>query len=81
MRSTRSSEFDILSQGEDDTSDSTSDTVLPSQDDGSASAKWEWRFGLVLEDAHNTKGEELARMEVYVVDQDAECLLKQDAEE
>lgn len=46
--------------------------------------KWEWRFGLVLEDASEervSKGEERARMEVYVAEQDAEFLLKLDAEE
>ncbi len=46
--------------------------------------KWEWRFGLVLEDASEEKipqSEERASMEVYVAEQDAEFLLKLDAEE
>ena len=45
--------------------------------------KWEWRFALVLEDASDekvSKGEERAKMTVYVVAQDAEFLLKLDAE-
>ncbi len=43
--------------------------------------QWEWRFGLVLEDAKGSKYEENAQMRVYVADQDAVFLLKLDAEE
>lgn len=46
--------------------------------------KWEWRFALVLEDADSpapAKGEERAKMTVYVAQQDGEFLLKEDAVE
>lgn len=46
--------------------------------------KWEWRFALVLEDADSpapAKGEERAKMTVYVAQQDGDFLLKEDAVE
>ena len=76
------SEFDLLSDhGESDRGSSSGET---SSRDGSGSAverQWEWRFGLILEDALGPASEAKATMEVYVVGRDAECLLKLDAEE
>lgn len=74
------SEYDILSdaEGSEDGSDSGSqsaDTISEIEDD----PPWEWRFGLVLEDAMGPKTSEKATMKVYVAGQDAECLLKLDA--
>lgn len=41
---------------------------------------WEWRFGLVLEDAMGSRNEKKDTMTVYVADKDAEFLLRLDAE-
>jgi len=90
VRLPKPSEFDALSDHEpSDTDTDTSSQVLPRDSNGMTEEnederKWEWRFGLVLEDASEEKipkGEERARMEVYVAEQDAEFLLKLDAEE
>ncbi len=62
---------------DNDDSDSTTDDE---SDDGQEENRWEWRFGLVLEDAMARRNEEKAIMKVYVAEQDAEFLLKLDAE-
>ncbi|KAL6721544.1 hypothetical protein ACLMJK_000648 [Lecanora helva] len=77
----KSTEFDILSdagssQGESDSGTSSSDI-----DSGQGDRRWEWRFLLKLEDAMGPKNDEKASMDVYVAGQDAECLLKLDAED
>lgn len=77
----RASEYAILS--EDECSESASDEQNNDLDDRSEAedAQWEWRFGLVLEDALVTRHQEKATVEVYVSGQDAEGLLKLEAEE
>lgn len=76
--SQRPSEYAVLSEYEDSgSSDGRSDGGVGDEED----RRWEWRFGLVLEEASGGKQEEKARMTVYVADQDAEFLLKLDAEE
>ena len=83
MRRSRSSEYDILS--DDECSESGSDQPSNDLDDGSetGSGQWEWRFGLVLEDALSARNQhqERATVQVYVTGQDAEGLLKLEAEE
>lgn len=90
VRLPKPSEFDALSDHEPSDSDSdTSSQISPRGGNGMTEEdederKWEWRFGLVLEDASEEKipkSEERASMEVYVAEQDAEFLLKLDAEE
>lgn len=75
VRCRRRSEFDVLSENEDD--DTTDD-----QSDGSEEEErgWEWRFGLVLEDAMGSKNEKKDTMTVYVADKDADFLLRLSAE-
>ncbi|MCJ1465749.1 hypothetical protein MMC07_004368 [Pseudocyphellaria aurata] len=75
VRCRRRSEFDVLSEIEDN--DTTDD-----QSDGSEEEErgWEWRFGLVLEDAMGSKHEKKETMKVYVADKDADFLLKLSAE-
>jgi len=78
----KSSEYDILSDVGSNGSDTES--ALGGQNESSGlddERGWEWRFGLVLEDAMGPRSEEKATVEVYVAGQDAECLLKLDAEE
>lgn len=75
VRCRRKSEFDVLSENEEnDTTDDQSDG-LDKEERG-----WEWRFGLVLEDAMGSKNEKRDTMTVYVADKDAEFLLKLTAE-
>lgn len=75
-------EYACLSDAGD--SRSESESVSQISDAGCHSQReerqWEWRFGLVLEDAMGSKSEETESMIVYVAGQDAECLLKLDAE-
>lgn len=78
MPCAKSSEYDILSDREDSESGGESEDVDSEVGDG---RRWEWRFGLVLEDASGPKNGAKATMEVYVAGQDAEFLLKLDAEE
>ena len=59
-------------------SDTTDDDESDGLDD--QGRHWEWRFGLVLEDAMGSQGERKTTMEVYVADKDADFLLKLDAE-
>lgn len=77
----RASEYAILS--EDECSESASDQQSNDLDDRSEAedTQWEWRFGLVLEDALGSRHQEKATVEVYVTGQDAEGLLKLEAEE
>ena len=77
----RASEYDILS--EEGRSESESDYQSNDLDDRSEAehTQWEWRFGLVLEDALGARQQERATIEVYVAGQDAEGLLKLEAEE
>lgn len=77
----RASEYGILS--EDECSESASDQQRNNLDDRSEAedAQWEWRFGLVLEDALGARNGEKANIEVYVTGQDAEGLLNVEAEE
>lgn len=65
----------MLSENEEN--DSTDDQIerLDKEERG-----WEWRFGLVLEDAMGSKNEKRDTMTVYVADKDAEFLLKLTAE-
>lgn len=76
------SEFACLSDADDSQDENESESEF--SDTGSQVQKedrrWEWRFCLVLEDALGPKGEEKETMQVYVAGQDAECLLKLDAE-
>lgn len=66
----------MLSENEDDdTTDNQSDGP-----DDEEERQWEWRFGLVLEDAMGSKNEKKDTMTVYVADKDAEFLLKLNAE-
>ncbi len=90
VRLPKPSEFDALSDHEpSDTDTDASSQPSPRHGNGITEEdederKWEWRFGLVLEDGSEEKvpkGEERAKMEVYVAEQDAEFLLKLDAEE
>lgn len=75
VRSRRQSEFDVLSENEEnETTDDQSDG-LEDEERG-----WEWRFGLVLEDAMGSRNEKKDTMTVYVADKDAEFLLRLDAE-
>lgn len=74
VRCPRPSEFDILTDIDDD--NTTDDNSDGSEDE---EMRWEWRFGLVLECAMTRRNEEKARMKVYVADKDAEFLLKLDA--
>ncbi|KAK4694923.1 protection of telomeres protein 1, partial [Lecanoromycetidae sp. Uapishka_2] len=79
----RNSEYDILSDAGSISNESDDDDPAASHDNDSGiedERRWEWRFGLVLEDAMGSKSEKKATMEVFVVGQDAECLLKLDAE-
>lgn len=83
VRPRKPSEFDVLSDQDDD-----------SEGDGSTSPNsdlevtenevqcWEWRFALVLEEAGTpaVKGAAKATMTVYVANEDAEFLLRLDAE-
>lgn len=77
----RASEYAILS--EDECSESGSDQQSNDLDDRSEAedAQWEWRFGLVLEDALGARHQEKVNIEVYVTGQDAEGLLKLEAED
>lgn len=77
----RASEYAILS--EDECSESASDRQSNELDDRSEAedVQWEWRFGLVLEDALGGRHQEKSTIEVYVTGQDAEGLLKLEAEE
>lgn len=73
VRCPRPSEFDVLSDVDDDsTTDNDSDGLDEKR-------RWEWRFGLVLECAMARKNEEKAILKAYVADTDAEFLLKLDA--
>ena len=77
-----SSEYDILSNREDSESENDSrDSNGEAENEVGNGRRWEWRFGLVVEDAFGPKKEAKATMEVYVAGQDAEFLLKLDAEE
>lgn len=81
------SEFDALSDYEPSDRNSAGQASPGSSmdiDGDEDERKWEWRFGLVLEDASDEqipKGEGRAQVIVYVAEQDAEFLLKLDAEE
>ncbi len=77
----RASEYAILS--DDDCSESENDQQSNDIDDRSVAeeAQWEWRFALVLEDALSARQQGKATIEVFVTGQDAEGLLKLEAEE
>ena len=83
------SEYDVLS---DESGSESENSSSSSEDDQSRNAgdhngkrdtQWAWRFCLLLEDASPgaRKGEQRERMKVYVADNDAQFLLKMDAEE
>ena len=81
MPCAKPSEYDILSEPEDSEDGSGSEISTESNLTESATERrWEWRFGFILEDALGPKNEAKATMEVYVAGEDAECLLKLDAE-
>jgi hypothetical protein len=67
---------DSLCESDSERESQISDAESQSQRDG---RQWEWRFGLVLEDAVGSNSEERESMKVYVAGADAECLLKLDA--
>ena len=77
----RASEYAVLS--EDDRSESGSNQSSNDTDDRSEAEdrQWEWRFGLVLEDALSSKHQERATIKVYVAGQDGDGLLNLEAEE
>ena len=82
VKSRKPSEYDVLSDRESDAGSSSA-----SPDDSSDGLEdddqtWEWRFALILEDATTPaiKGEPRARITAYVANEDAEFLLKLDAE-
>ena len=78
---TKPSEYDILSDLEESEDGSGSEISAESNPTEPATERrWEWRFGFILEDALGPKNEAKATMEVYIVGEDAECLLKLDAE-
>ena len=75
------SEYDILSEHEESEDGSASEISCESNNTNPVTERrWEWKFGFILEDALGPKNEARATMEVYVVGEDAECLLKLDAE-
>ena len=75
------SEYDILSEPAGSEDDGGSEISSESNNtEPVTERRWEWRFGFILEDALGPKNEAKATMEVYVVGEDAECLLKLDAE-
>ena len=75
------SEYDILSEPEESEDGSGSEISTDSNlTEPATERRWEWRFGFILEDALGPKNEAKATMEVYIVGEDAECLLKLDAE-
>ena len=81
MPCAKPSEYDILSEPEESEDGSGSEVLRESNNtDPVTERQWEWRFGFILEDASGPKNEANATMEVYVVGEDAECLLKLDAE-
>ena len=81
----QASEYDVLSEMEDNDSEhqecNSPDEKNADKNTADNEQRWEWRFGLVLQDAMGSKNEEKATMTVYVADQDAEFLLKLDAQE
>ena len=84
VRRPKASEYAILSGDEGSDGGGSDQQRNDHPDEGSEAedARWEWRFGLVLEDAlgaarHGGK----STIEVYVTGQDAEGLLKLEAEE
>ena len=66
----------------DDSSNSSTSSSVDTDADADGSQKresmWEWRFCLLLEDA--VPGPGMEKMKVYVANEDAEFLLKLDAE-
>lgn len=76
VRCPRPSEFDVLSENEN--SGSSDDQ---SEGPDAEERRWEWRFGLVLEDAMGSRNEEKATMTAYVAAMDGDFLLRLDAEE
>ena len=78
----KASEYDILSEGSEGGDDQPSDDVRDDRPEADDGRRWEWRFGLVLEDALGGRHREnRATIEVYVAGQDAEGLLNLEAEE
>ncbi|SLM38335.1 Telomeric single stranded DNA binding POT1/Cdc13 [Lasallia pustulata] len=79
----RPSEFDVLSDAGSDSDsgyDTTPSSPLSSADE-KPDLKWEWRFYLLVEDAAPIpKREKPPKMKLLVADQDAEFLLRLDAE-
>lgn len=76
------SEFDCLSDRDDSQNESGNDSRSSCGGIATSGEKrWEWRFRLTLEDGQGQKQEDKAAVDVYVAGQDAECLLKLDAEE
>jgi len=76
------SEFDVLSDPGDSQDESGADTLsIDAGSETESERRWEWRFGLKLQDAMGHRKEEVATMDVFIAGQDAECLLKLDAVE
>ena len=77
----KSSEFDVLSDCDESHAESESETDNSEKhSEAGGERRWEWRFQLSLQDAMGPRNGEKATIEVYVAGQDAECLLKLDAE-
>lgn len=75
------SEYTILSQGESSESGNDQRSNDPDGRSEAEDTQWEWRFGLVLEDALGARHREKASIKAYVTGPDAEGLLKLEAEE
>ena len=77
----RVSEFDVLSDDASSVSDSYSAGSSDAENEEGNEVNWEWRFYLLVEDAGVVaKGEKRTRLKLLVAEQDAEFLLKLDAE-
>ena len=77
----KASEYDILSDTGSNGSEGNSSEANSEDDSGAENERqWEWRFALVLEDATGPTNVGKATMTAYVAGQDAECLLKLDAQ-
>ena len=78
----KANEFDVLEDNSD--SENDKDTIMSDDSERDCSKdKWEWRFGLILEDAssHAPKPEDRDWIKVYVANEGAEFLLNMEAVE
>lgn len=79
----KTSEFDVLSDYENEQQSGNSVDNSSADDGPERQTVWEWRFCLLVEDATVTCPHSKAkeRIKLYVVGQDADFLLKKDAKE